>query len=111
MGDKSKSNTVSKSPISIPSPGKASIENDPRYDGYRRDFLTILQINPRRRVLANNSASDPCAFTLFIYSMMAVHLPTLAEGLSANDILRQSLDRYVGEMKGYGISNMTISRV
>jgi hypothetical protein len=83
--------------------GKASIENDPRYDGYRRDFLTILQINPRRRVLANNSASDACAFTLFIYSMMAVHLPPLAEGLSANDILRQSLDRYVGGMKGYGI--------
>jgi hypothetical protein len=86
-----------------PDPGKASIENDPRYDGYRRDFLTILQINPRRRVLANNSASDPCAFTVFLYSMMAVHLPTLAEGLSANDILRQSLDRYVGEMKGYGM--------
>ena len=86
-----------------PESGKASIENDPRYDGYRRDFLTILQINPRRRVLANNSASDACAFTLFIYSMMAVHLPPLAAGLSANDILRQSLDRYIGGMKGYGI--------
>lgn len=86
-----------------PDSGTASIENDPRYDGYRRDFLTILQINPRRRVLANNSASDACAFTLFIYSMMAVHLPPLAEGLSANDILRQSLDRYVGGMKGYGM--------
>jgi Bacterial alpha-L-rhamnosidase 6 hairpin glycosidase domain len=86
-----------------PGSGRASIENDPRYDGYRRDFLTILQINPRRRVLANNSASDACAFTLFEYSMMAVHLPPLAEGLSANDILRQSLDRYVGQMKGYGI--------
>jgi len=86
-----------------PESGKASIENDPRYDGYRRDFLTILQINPRRRALANNSASDACAFTLFIYSMMAVHMPPLAEGLSANDILRQSLDRYVGGMKGYGM--------
>src|ERR1017187_8406516 len=86
-----------------PESGRASIENDPLYGGYRRDFLTMLQINPRRRVLANNSASDPCAFTLFLYSMMAVHLPPLAEGLSANDILRQSLDRYVGGMKGYGM--------
>lgn len=86
-----------------PESGRTGIENDPRYDGYRREFLTILQINPRRRVLANNSASDACAFTLFIYSMMAVHLPPLAEGLSANDILRQSLDRYIGGMKGYGI--------
>ena len=86
-----------------PEVGRAAIDTDPRYDGYRRDFLTMLQINPRRRGLANNSASDACAFTLFEYSMMAVHMPPLAEGLSANDILRQSLDRYVGGMKGYGI--------
>lgn len=86
-----------------PDSGRASIENDPRFDAYRRDFLSMLQLNPRRRVLANNSASDPCAFTVYMYSMMAVHLPPLAEGLSANDILRQSLDRYVGEMKGYGM--------
>ena len=86
-----------------PEAGRASIESDPLYDGYRRDFLTMLQINPRRRVLANNSASDACAFTLFIYSMMAVRMPPLADGLSACDILRQSLDRYIGGMKGYGI--------
>ncbi len=86
-----------------PDAGRAGIEGDPRYDGYRRDFLSVLQLNPRRRVLANNSASDACAFTVFEYSMMAVHMPPLAEDLSANDILRQSLDRYVGEMKGYGM--------
>jgi len=84
-------------------PADAKIDNDPRYDGYRRDFLNILQISPRRRVLANNAASDAVAFTLFEYSMMAVRMPPLAEGLSANDILRQSLDRYIGGMKGYGI--------
>jgi hypothetical protein len=86
-----------------PEAGKESIQNDPRYDGYRRDFLTMLQINPRRRCLANNSASDPCAFTAFIYSMMAVHMPPLAEGLGADDILRQTLDRYIGGMEGYGM--------
>jgi hypothetical protein len=86
-----------------PEAGKESIQNDPRYDGYRRDFITMLQINPRRRVLANNSASDPCAFTTYMYSTMAVHMPPFAEGLTANDIVRQSLDRYIGGMKGYGM--------
>lgn len=86
-----------------PDSSRERIQSDPRYDAYRRDFLTMLQLNPRRRVLANNSASDACALTLFEYSMMAAQMPPLAEGLSANDILRQSLDRYVGEMKGYGI--------
>jgi hypothetical protein len=92
-----------------PNSGKAGIERDPRYDGYRRDFLTMLQLNPRRRVLANNSASDPCAFTVFMYSMMAVQMPPLAEGLRAHEILRQSLDRYVGEMKGYGMKGYSDS--
>jgi hypothetical protein len=84
-------------------PHGARIDGDPRYDGYRRDFLNILQLNPRRRVLANNSASDAVAFTVFEYSMMAPHMPPLADGLSALDILRQTLDRYVGGMKGYGM--------
>ena len=86
-----------------PEVGRASIETDPRYDGYRRDFVSMLQLNPRRRVLANNVASDPCAFTVFEYSMMAVQMPPFAEGLSALDILHQTLDRYVGEMKAYGM--------
>ena len=86
-----------------PDSQKSRIEHDPLYDAYRRDFLSILQINPRRRVLANNVASDPCAFTVFEYSMMAVQMPPLAEGLTALNILRQTLDRYVGEMKGYGM--------
>jgi hypothetical protein len=84
-------------------PPNSKTNTDPRYDGYRRDFLNILQINPRRRVLANNAASDAVAFTLFEYSMMAVKMPPLADGLSAIDILRQTLDKYVGGTKGYGI--------
>src|ERR1035438_748880 len=39
-------------------PEGPGIEGDSRYDGYRRDFLSIFQLNPRRRALANNSASD-----------------------------------------------------
>ena len=79
------------------------LEGDSRFDGFRRDFLNILQLNPRRRVLANNAASDAVAFTLFEYSMMARQMPPLADGLTALDILGQSLNRYVGGMKGYGM--------
>jgi hypothetical protein len=86
-------------------PDGPGIDNNSLYDGYRRDFLGILQINPRRRVLANNAASDAVAFTVFEYAMMAVRMPPLADGLNASDILRQSLDRYVGGMKGYGIKH------
>jgi hypothetical protein len=85
-------------------PHVASMDNDPRYDGFRRDFLNILQINPRDRVLANHAASDPVAFTVFLYSMMAAKMPPLADGLSALAILRQTLDRYAGGMKGYGMA-------
>jgi len=84
-------------------PHHPAVDQDPRYEGYRRDFLNILQLNPRRRVLANNAASDAVAFTVFEYAMMAAHMPPLAEGLSALDILRQTLDRYVGGMLGYGM--------
>ncbi len=84
-------------------PPNPKVDSDPRYDGYRRDFLNILQLNPRRRVLANNAASDAVAFTVFKYSMMATHVPPLADGLTALDILRQTLDRYVGGMLGYGM--------
>ena len=85
-------------------PPSPVIAADPRYDGYRRNFLNILQLNPRLRVLANHAASDPCAFTLYEYSAVIVHTPQLAEGLSALDILRQTLDRYASGMPAYGIA-------
>jgi hypothetical protein len=84
-------------------PGRG-IDSDPRYDGYRRNFLSILQLNPRLRVLANHAASDPCAFTVYMYAEVAAHAPPLADGLTALDILRQTLDRYTGGMKAYGMA-------
>ena len=84
-------------------PHDAKIDADPRYDGYRRDFLSILQLNPRRRALANNSASDACADTVFEYAMMAASMPPLADGLTALDLIRQTLDRYIGGMTAYGM--------
>ena len=82
-----------------PLPG---IEHDARYDGFRRDWLNMFQVNPRIRMLANNSASDPCAFTLFEYSSMARHTPPLADGLTCLDLIRMTLDRYLAGAKGYG---------
>jgi len=84
-------------------PNADGIESDPRYDGYRRDFLSIFQLNPRRRALANNSASDATPITLFEYSMVAERMPPLASGLTAFDLLRQTLERYIGGMTGYGM--------
>jgi hypothetical protein len=88
--------------VAIYPPAKG-IADDRRYDGYRRNFLNILQLNPRLRVLANHAASDPCAFTVYEYSAVAVKAPPLADGLSALDILRQSLDRYTSGMVAYGM--------
>jgi hypothetical protein len=85
-------------------PHGAGIDTDARYDGYRRDFLSIFQINPRRRALANNSASDATPITLFEYSMMAERMPPLAAGLTAFDLVRQTLERYIGGMTGYGMT-------
>ena len=83
-------------------PKLPGIEKDPRYDGFRRDWLNIFQVNPRLQMLANNASSDPCSFTLFEYSDFALHTPPLADGLTANDLVRMTLDRYIAGALGYG---------
>lgn len=85
-------------------PGPADLAEDPRFDGFRRNWLNIFQLSPHYRALANNAASDVCAFTLFEYSAVAKQTPPLAPGLTALDIVRQTLDRYLQGMKGYGIT-------
>ncbi len=85
-------------------PHVAKIKSDPRFDGYRRGWLNIFQLSPRHRALANHAASDVCAFTLFEYSAVAVKTPPLAPGLTALDLIRQTLDRYFDGMKAYGLA-------
>ena len=70
---------------------------------FRRNYLNLFQVNPRLQVLANNSCSDPCAFTLFLSSMLALKTPPLADSLFALDLLRMSVERYLGGMKAYGM--------
>lgn len=74
-----------------------------KFAGFRRNYLNLFQINPRLQVLANNSCSDPCAFTLFHSSMLALKTPPLADSLSALDLLRMSVERYLNGMKAYGM--------
>jgi hypothetical protein len=85
-------------------PDKPGIASDPRLDGFRRNWLNIFQLNPRVRALANHAASDVCAFTLYEYSAVAVRTPPLAPGLTALDLIRQTLDRYLSGMKAYGLA-------
>jgi Bacterial alpha-L-rhamnosidase 6 hairpin glycosidase domain len=68
---------------------------DPRFDGFRRNWLNIFQVQAEDGVLANNSASDPCGFTLHFYSEVAKYTPPLTDGLTAMDLIRMSLDRYL----------------
>lgn len=43
-------------------PEVRGIEDDPRFDAFRRNWLNCLQLNPSLQALANNTASDTCAF-------------------------------------------------
>ena len=83
-------------------PKLPGIDKDPRYDGFRRDYLNIFQVNPRVQMLANNASSDPCSFTLFEYSELALRAPALCQGLTCLDLVRMTLDRYLSGAKGYG---------
>jgi hypothetical protein len=83
-------------------PRLPQIEGDARFDGFRRGFLNIFQVNPRVQMLANNASSDPCSFTLFKYSEVARYAPPLVDGLTCLDLVRMTLDRYLAGAKGYG---------
>jgi hypothetical protein len=85
-------------------PSAPGIDSDPRFDGFRRNWLNIFQLSPRKHMLANNAASDACAFTVFLYSSMAERTPPLAPGLTALDLVRQTLDHYLSGVHGYGMA-------
>jgi len=74
-----------------------------KFAGLRRNYLNLFQVNPKLQVLANNSCSDPCAFTLCFSSMLALKTPPLADSLSALDLLKMSVERYLNGMKAYGM--------
>jgi Bacterial alpha-L-rhamnosidase 6 hairpin glycosidase domain len=85
-------------------PDLPGISGDPRFDAFRRNWLNTLQINPSLQALANNTASDTCAFCYYEYADIAALTPPLADGLSALDLVRQTLDRMLAGGFAYGLS-------
>jgi hypothetical protein len=84
-------------------PKVAGIEADDRFNGFRRNWLNILQMSPRWLVLANHASSDCCAFCYYEYADIARRTPPLARGLYALDLVRQSLGRIIdGVADPYG---------
>ncbi len=85
-------------------PDVRGTEGDPRFDAFRRNWLDVLQLNPELQALANNTASDSCAFCYFEFADIAALTPPLAPGLTALDIVRQTLDRMLAGGMAYGQS-------
>lgn len=89
-------------------PKPEGLDDDPLFDGFKRGYLNIFQVNPRFQMLANNSASDIVPFTVFEYAEVAKAAGnmTLAEQrgkrLTCWDLIRMTLDRYLAGQKGYG---------
>jgi len=83
-------------------PKAPGLADNPLYDGYRRNFLNLIQLHPRLRTLANNSSSDVCGFCFWEYAELAAKAPPLADGLTVNDLLRASLDRVLDGGLTYG---------
>ena len=84
-------------------PALKGIGKDPLFDGFRRSYLNMLQVNPRVQMLANNSSSDPCAFTVYEYADIAREAPPLAKGLTCLDLVRMTMNRYLDGALGYGL--------
>ena len=85
-------------------PRVEGVEGDPRFDAFRRNWIDVLQLNPSLQALANNTASDSCAFCYYEYADVAALTPPLVEGLTALDVVRQTLDRMLAGGQAYGLS-------
>jgi hypothetical protein len=85
------------------SPSVRGIATDPRYDGFRRNWLNIFQLNPNRRILSNNTNSDTCGFCYYEYADIARETPPLVGDLRALDMVRQSLEKVFSGTLTYGM--------
>ncbi len=84
-------------------PDLPGIGDDARFDAFRRNWLNALQLNPKYPALANNTASDTCAFCYYEFADIAALTPPLADGLTALHIVRQTLDRILAGGTAYGL--------
>jgi len=84
-------------------PDLPGIGKDSRFDPFRRNWLNVLQLNPSLGALANNTSSTSCAFCYYEYADIAALTPPLADGLTALDVVRQTLDRILAGETAYGL--------
>jgi hypothetical protein len=84
-------------------PDVPGIAGDDRFDAFRRNWMNILQLNPGYGGLANNTASTSCAFCYYEFADIAALTPPLAEGLTALDLVRVTLDRVLAGGMAYGL--------
>lgn len=84
-------------------PKLPGIDGDTGFDAFRRNWLDALQLSPEYPALANNTSSDTCAFCYYEFADIAELTPPLAEGLTALDIVRQTLDRMLAGGAAYGL--------
>ncbi len=84
-------------------PPVATIENDMRFDGYRRCWLNILQLSSKHRMLANHTGSDAVGLVYHEYSEIAMLTGDLADGVSGPQLLRDGLNRILAGQKTYGM--------
>ena len=84
-------------------PKLSGLDEDARFDAFRRNWLNALQLNPSWPALANNTASTSCAFCYYEYADIAALSPPLVDGLTALDVVRQTLDRVLAGGPAYGL--------
>jgi alpha-L-rhamnosidase-like protein len=84
-------------------PAVPGIAGDTRFDSFRRDYLDIFQLHAVTHVLANNAASDSCAITAYEDADIARYTPEPVKGLTALDLVRDTLDHYLAGFIGCGI--------
>jgi len=84
-------------------PELPGLRGDSQFDAFRRNWLNVLQLNPSLGALANNTTSTSCAFCYYEYADIAALTPPLAPGLTALDIVRQTLDLILAGGYAYGL--------
>ena len=85
-------------------PKLPGIENDPRFNGFRRNWMNMFQVNPRLQVLANNtSIGDTCPSCVMEFSDVALYTPESAGAPKTMDLIRQLLEHYIAGKPSYGL--------
>ena len=76
-------------------------QSEPRLKYLPRYALNGLAFRPDTDLLSNSIGSINCCFCMFEYAMVAQFLPTLPGGIEPVELLRRSMDSYIGGKAGH----------